>query len=115
MVPISVQGPNGQIVSTWALADTGADSTAFPLKDAEDFGIKLKTDCAKEKGMSADGPDSEQWIYRSGLPAQIEDVQFQLLATFMDTPVILLGQEDFFMRFHVSFDRREQKVTLRPY
>lgn len=113
MVPIALQGPS-DILASYALADTGADSTALPLKDAEDLGIDLERDCMEEEGRTADGTGT-QYVYPPGLAAEVEDVQFQVMATFMDTPVILLGQEDFFRRFHAAFDHREQTISLRPY
>jgi hypothetical protein len=113
MVPMALQGPADPIVN-FALADTGADSTALPLKEAGELGIDLDKDCRKERGRTAGG-EGDQYVYPPGLKAQIEDVQFRLTATFMDTPVIILGQEDFFRRFHAAFDHREQTITLRPY
>ena len=113
MVPIAMQGPAEPIVN-YALADTGADSTALPLKEAKELGIDLEKDCRQEVDRTAGGKGM-QFVYEPGLAAQIEDVQFPLSATFMDTPVIILGQEDFFKHFKVTFDHRAQQITLRPY
>lgn len=115
MVPVALQAPNGVIVPTWAYADTGADSTAFPLAFAEAFGIDLEKECTQETGITASDPESAQYVFTPGLMAQIEDVQLPLAATFMQTPLVLLGQEDFFSRFKVTFDHRRQRVTLKPY
>jgi hypothetical protein len=114
MVPIALKGPADEVLTGYALADSGADSTALPLAEAAVLGIDLETDCVKKQGGSANGP-GDQWVYKGTLEAQVEKVRFRLTATFMDTPVILLGQEDFFSRFHVAFDFREQTVTLRPF
>lgn len=113
MVPIGLKGPGDPLV-VFGLADSGADSTALPLAEAAVLGIDLERDCRKETGGSANGL-GDQYVYEETLEAQIEDVQFRVTATFMDTPVILLGQEDFFRRFHVAFDHRAQTVSLRPY
>jgi gag-polyprotein putative aspartyl protease len=113
MVPIALQGP-GEILTDFALADTGADSTALPLDHAADLGIDLERDCRKEIGRTANGP-GDQFVYAPGLAAQVEDIQFRVMATFMETPVIILGQEDFFRRFHAAFDHREQTLTIRAY
>jgi hypothetical protein len=113
MVPIALKGPGDPLVG-YALADSGADSTALPLAEAPVLGIDLERDCTLKMGNSANGA-GEQYVYGGTLEAQIEDVQFRVTATFMDTPVILLGQEDFFRRFHVAFDARAQTVTLRPF
>lgn len=112
MVPIAVQGPKA-IVSDYGLADTGADTTSFPMAHMTDFGIE-RSDCDEEEITSAAGI-GRQFIYPARLRAQVEDVQFEVIPAFMETPVILLGQEDFFTHFEVTFDHRAQKVTLRPY
>jgi len=112
MVPISVRGPKA-IVSDHALADTGADSTSFPLGHMDDFGIG-RGECNEQEVTSADGAGT-QFVYPKPLLAQVEDVQFPIIAAFMDTPVVLLGQEDFFKHFEVTFDYRGQRVVLKPY
>lgn len=113
MVPIGLKGPADPLV-VYGLADSGADSTALPLAEAPVLGIDLEEDCRKATGGSANGP-GDQYIYKGTLEAQVEDIQFRITATFMDTPVILLGQVDFFRRFHVTFDYRAQQISLRPY
>jgi hypothetical protein len=113
MVPIGLKGPADPLI-VYGLADSGADSTALPLAEATVLGIDLEEDCDKTTGGSANGP-GDQYIYKGTLEAQVEDVQFRITATFMDTPVILLGQADFFRRFHVSFDYQSQQISLRPY
>jgi hypothetical protein len=113
MVPIALQGP-GEPLADYALADTGADSTALPLDHAVELGIDLERDCEEREGRTANGTGT-QHVYLPGLAAQVEDIQFAVTAVFTDTPVIVLGQEDFFMRFHAAFDRREETITIRPY
>lgn len=79
------------------------------------LGIDLDADCKKETGISAAGGGATQYIYSPGLLGEAAGHQFRMLAVFMDTPLILLGQEDFFRSFHVSFDRREETFTIRPF
>lgn len=113
MVPIAVQGPGEPLVD-YALADTGADSTAFPLDRAVELGISLKDDCVEEDVTTANGTGT-QHVYRPGLAAVIEDTQFAVTAVFTDTPVIVLGQQDFFARFHASFCSQTETIAIRPY
>jgi hypothetical protein len=113
MVPIALQGP-GEPYTDFALADTGADSTALPLGHAPELGIDLNADCQEKLVTTANGT-GKQHVYPPGLSAQVEDVQFAVTAVFTDTPVIVLGQQDFFMRFHAAFDFRGQSITIRPY
>ena len=101
-------------MATMAVIDSGADSSALPFSHADALGIDLEKDCHVETGMSSGG-ESEQRIYTPGLVGEVFGHRFRMTAVFTDTPLILLGQEDFFMRFHVAFDRRAETVTLRAY
>lgn len=113
MVPIAVQGP-GDPLAEFALADTGADSTAFPLDRAIELGISLDDDCTKERVTTANG-EGDQYKYPPGLSAVIEDTPFAVTAIFTDTPVIVLGQQDFFARFHATFCSQTETLVIRPY
>jgi hypothetical protein len=113
MVPIAVQGP-GEPLADFALADTGADSTAFPLDRAVELGISLERDCRKENVTTANG-EGVQYKYPPGLSAVVEDTEFAVTAIFTDTPVIILGQQDFFARFHASFCWKTETLVIEPY
>ena len=113
MVPIAVQGPGNPLVD-FALADTGADSTAFPLDHAAELGISITDDCQRQKVTTANGAGI-QFQYPPGLSAIIEDTQFAVTAIFTDTPVIVLGQQDFFARFHATFCWKTETLVIRPY
>ncbi len=113
MVPIAVQGPSEPLVD-YALADTGADSTAFPLDRAVELGISLEDDCVEEEVTTANGIGI-QHVYKPGLSAVIEGTEFAVTGVFTDTPVIVLGQQDFFARFHASFCSETETIVIRPY
>lgn len=113
MVPIALQGPGDPLVD-YALADTGADSTALPLDRAIELGIDLENDCVEEEVTTANGVGA-QHVYKPGLSAVIEDTQFAVTAIFTDTPVIILGQQDFFARFHATFCSQTETITVKPY
>jgi hypothetical protein len=113
MVPIAVQGPGEPLVD-YALADTGADSTAFPLDHAVELGISLENDCKEEEVTTANGRGT-QFVYPPGFSAVIEETQFAVTAIFTDTPVIVLGQQDFFARFHATFCSETETLIIRPY
>lgn len=106
MVPIAVQGP-GEPLTDFALADTGADSTAFPVDRAVELGISLTEDCRREEVITANGTGT-QYVYPPGLSALIEETEFAVTAIFTETPVIILGQQDFFSRFHAIFCSRTE-------
>jgi hypothetical protein len=97
-----------------AVVDSGADSSALPISYASALGIDIDQDCTEAKGMSAGG-ESAQWIYTPGLRAEVFGREFKMVAMFTKTPLILLGQADFFMQFHVAFDGRAKELTLRAY
>jgi hypothetical protein len=113
MVPIAVQGPGEPLVD-YALADTGADSTALPLDRAVELGISLTDDCKEEEVTTANGVGT-QFVFPPGLSAVIEETKFAVTAIFTDTPVIVLGQQDFFARFHTTFCSRTETIVIRPY
>lgn len=111
VVDITIIGP-GEPLSTMAMVDSGADSSALPVSLAAELGIDLDSECKTEIGMSSGG-DTENRVYRPGLQAEVFGHRFKMAATFSATPMILLGQEDFFMHFHVAFDRPAKEFTLR--
>lgn len=97
-----------------AVIDSGADSSALPYSYAEALGIDLEKDCKRVTGMSSGG-ETEQHVFNPGLHGEVFGHRFKMMGVFTDTPLILLGQEDFFMQFHIAFDRRAGEVTLRAY
>ncbi len=114
MVDIQLRGPSGRIVFDGALIDSGADASAFPVHWMERLGIR-KRDCRRSTFESAGG-QGVQWTYRGDvLPANILGHELDLKAVFADTPVALLGRQDFFEHFAVRFDQRNERVTLTRY
>ncbi len=106
-------GPTGLRVTDAALVDTGADVSAFPVSWMRRLKI-FKKDCRRETIETAAGLGT-QWRYEDGVDAIILGRRITLQATFADTPVALLGREDFLMHFRVSFDQRACRFTIRPY
>jgi hypothetical protein len=87
MVPIAVLGPGGEPLTDYALADTGADSTAFPLDRAVELGIDLEADCVKEEVTTANGVGT-QFVYKPGLAAVVEETQFATFCSQTETLII---------------------------
>jgi hypothetical protein len=113
IVALQVTGPNGKTISDSALLDTGADTSAFPLHWMRRLGI-WKKDCTAQEFLTASGC-ADQWSYEPGLEAVVLDRRLRLRGVFVDTPVALLGREDFMSEFEVSFDHRHSRFSLRPY
>lgn len=113
-LPLILRGPSARIPVV-ALVDSGADSSIFPLEIAAHLGIDLGQ-CRREDCTTAAGP-STQHIWEPGLDAQVQamNVTVHLRGAFSETPVGLLGREDFFDAFRVSFDHRRQTFRLEAY
>lgn len=112
MIDITLRGPRGDVVQDGALIDSGADASAFPEHWMKRLGIR-KSDCRRSSFESAGG-QHVQWHYRGDeLPAMILGHELRLKAVFVDTPVALLGRQDFFDYFAVRFDQRNERVTLQ--
>jgi hypothetical protein len=47
--------------------------------------------------------------------ATVQEREIELSATFSNTPVVLLGREDFLQHFEVTVDQRGRRFTLRSY
>jgi hypothetical protein len=113
LVPFKVVGPNGAVIVDSGLVDSGADSSAFPLWMMKRFRI-FKNQCKKEK-FETSGGEGVQWIYPENLKATIFGRDLELTAIFTETPIALLGREDFFSAFRVVFDERALTLTIDPY
>ena len=108
MVPIAVQGPNGEPLTDYALADTGADSTAFPLDRAVELGISLENDCVEEEVTTANGVGT-QFVYKSGFAAMIEETQFAVTGVFtVISPARLFA----YRKLHTGAGRNAAKKAL---
>lgn len=66
----------------------------------------------KEEVTTANGIGA-QFVYKPGLATLIEDTQFPVTGVFTDTPVIVLGQQDFFSRFHATFCYRTETLVIQ--
>jgi hypothetical protein len=113
IVALQVTGPNGKTIIDSALLDTGADTSAFPLHWMRRLGIRKK-DCSAQEFLTAGGC-ARQWSYEPGLEAVVLERCFRLYAVFVDTPVALLGRDDFMSEFELWFDHRGSRFSLRPY
>jgi hypothetical protein len=98
-----------------ALVDSGADRSIFPAAWAPALGIDLDQDCEQAPGNTAGGATTN-FNYAAGIEAIFMGKRIKLFATFNPgLPLILLGREDFFDTFHVSFDQRAKTMTISEY
>jgi Aspartyl protease len=101
--------------ATRALVDSGADSSMFPLDWAARLGIDVQNDCVESENNTAGGK-TKTYYYPPGIDAVVMGQKTHLYATFGATlDILILGREDFFARFKVSFDQQAKTFTLEPY
>jgi len=105
---------------TRALVDSGCDVTSFPTAWAEDLGIDLG-ECSAFAGVTAAGKDGTNVAqqprrWRHGVDALLLGQKIHLEAVFRPgLPIVLLGREDFFSCFKVSFDQKAKTMHLASY
>jgi len=113
IVNIRVTGPGGSHTDG-ALVDSGAEVTAFPEKWMPFLGIN-KTDCVPQYLDTADG-DGKLWVCEKVmLDLTVVGVTFPVEAAFSGTSVALLGRDDLFARFRITFEHWDKRMRLEPY
>jgi hypothetical protein len=110
-------------VRTLAIVDSGADSCIFPASLARQLGISLPNPRPSVFSGTVSAP---QTAYFEPLKARVWDpisksfvFDFDLYAGFCETlehvGLGLLGQEGFFSRFVVSFDRQQSSFDINSH
>jgi hypothetical protein len=115
-VSLKLVRPDGTMTPpTYGLVDSGCDVSTFPTSWAPVLGIDLAKDCDEGVGNTAGG-QTKAYHYNPGITALLMGTQVPLVANFNEgLPIILLGREDFFSHFKVSFDQRRKQFTLEVY
>jgi predicted aspartyl protease len=113
MVGIELLGLAGRRIVDAALIDTGADASAFPIHWMRRLGIR-KMDCKQHLFITAGG-EAKQWQYPKTLTGVVLGKTIELEGVFVDTPVALLGRNDFMTHFELTFDHHGSRVLARPY
>lgn len=106
----------------YAIVDSGADKSLFPKGLMTALGIDDATECSDVPGTAADGlVNYREWAggpknWNGGkLKTNVMGVDLSLNAWFAGCPIILLGREDFFAHFKVTFDERKKQFRLEAY
>jgi len=109
LIEIVLIGPKERI-KMLALLDSGADYSLFNLEVAERLGIKNET--SEKVGLQ--GVVGEPfWGYMHKVPIQVEDKVFNCKIVFSNVKTTLLGRDNFFLPFLVTFNEKQQKVSLK--
>jgi hypothetical protein len=97
----------------YALPDSGADRSCFPMAWAEPLGIVLG-ECDSHVVNTGNGKATHlEWT--DGLKSAIAGREVLLDARFGNINVGVLGRDDFFQHFLVTFDDRRRVTILEPY
>lgn len=113
VISLALRGPSRVDVPILGLVDSGADYSVLPLGLTSLLGIDIGQ-CQQIEGHSAGG-HTDYFIWAKPLRTKLLGRDIQLKATFGNTPVALLGREDFFANFKVSFDQRKKRFRLDAY
>ena len=109
LIEIVLIGPNERL-KMLALLDSGADYSLFNLEVAERLGIRRET---SEK-VELQGVVGEPFLgYLHRVPVQVADKVFTCNIVFSSVKTTLLGRNNFFLPFLVTFNEKEQKVSLK--
>lgn len=104
----------GQLVPHYALVDSGAEYSLIPRDIARHIGVEFDETKAL-KGGAAGGA-----IFRFFMGTNQLAVQTEVGGLTFDRPLVadsdhfILGRHDFFARYIVTFDEREQRMEIRP-
>jgi hypothetical protein len=115
-IPLKLIALGGAMLKpTLGLVDSGADCSNFPAQWAKALGIDLDNDCDVSQGNTAGGL-ADQYVYEPGINAVIMGRKIHLNAVFRPMlPIIILGREDFFAEYKVSFDQRGPSFRVESY
>ena len=109
LIEIVLIGPKEKI-KMLALLDSGADYSLFSFEVAERLGI------IKENGkkVGLQGVVGEPFFgYMHRVPVQVEDSVYNCKIVFSKVKTTLLGRDNFFLPFLVTFNEKQQKVLLK--
>jgi len=112
MLDCDVQA-NGRSQMALAIVDSGADDTLFPMYVARGLGL---VPVGESPEMMRGLTGSVAPLYRWDVTLQFSFGSFIVRAGFSEAARFgVLGQNGFFDRARVMFDRRSQLFTVEPY
>lgn len=119
-IKVEVIFPLQKSFYTSALVDSGADDSLFAKEIAEHHGIKFP-EYPEYLGTGAGGTKFPVW--EQPVDVRFQEIKFrvkkwtptqdQKTGTMVSSN--LLGREDFFRKFRVSFNQRKKKMEIRLY
>lgn len=113
-IEFGIKGVSGEWVKADAYVDSGAFLSVFSIRDAERLGLRLTAgDLIYASGV--DGKSIPVYVHR--MPVQIGPHKFQAHMGFSEklgSGFNLLGREDFFSRFDVTFSDTSRRLMFQP-
>jgi hypothetical protein len=113
IIPIAIQGTSGW-TTVWAYVDSGASTTILTIREAGRLGVHAESG---QLLYSAVGDGSLIPVYFHRMAVRIGSVELTVAVGFSPRLGIgfnLLGRQDIFHRFDVTFSDTRQRVTFRP-
>ena len=111
LIEVSLFSPKDKI-KMLALVDSGADYSLFSSEVAEKLGIEIE----KGKKVSLEGVKGEPFPgYRHKVPLKVGNLSFDCKIVFAKVKVALLGRDNFFLPFLITFNERFQKVLIEKH
>jgi len=108
LIQVVLIGPKEKI-KMLALLDSGADYSLFNLEVAERLGIPVE----KGKRISLQGVAGEPFTgFLHEVPVQVEDTTLKCKIVFSKVRTTLLGRDNFFLPFLITFNEKYQKVIV---
>ena len=98
-------------LATDALIDSGANVSVFQSSIADYFGISI----FQGERISLQGIGGHIFAYKHVLEVEMDDYSFPSTIAFsqeMIPHINILGRDDFFFHFVISFDETSRKLTL---
>lgn len=113
LIPISLLGK--EIIDVFGLVDSGSDMCCIPLSVARALGLSLDGKREKSRGIGGLVISAESRLIIS-VQQKSERYRFevpvQVLLTQEECPIIL-GQNGFFDKFIIKFNKGEEKIILK--
>jgi len=108
LIQVVLIGPRDKI-RMLALIDSGADYSLFSLEVAE----KLRIPVEKGKRVSLQGVAGQPFTgFLHEVPVQVEDITLKCKIVFSKVQATLLGRNNFFLPFLITFNEKHQKVIV---
>jgi len=110
IIELELTGPRRKII-TLALVDSGASISLFRSEIADLLGIPLKK--GREVSLFGIGGGIKGYLHQ--IPIRINKTQFDCKIIFsreMEVSINLLGRDNFFLPFLITFNEKLQKVYI---